>query len=170
MGAGWTHAPRGPLGGDPDLPGAGQREARLTAADQLEIDLRQELRVQQGAMLVPRRGVDAETLAQRVEIGRRTRELAPCERHRVERPLGGKRRAVERRQLRVEELEVETRAVDHQFAVGEELEEGLDDIAERRHIGEEGIGEAVDLEGLLRHLALGVDIGLVDPAGRQVVQ
>src|SRR4051794_8551830 len=52
-----------------------QLEAALTAADQVEIDLGQELGVEPGAVLGALRIVDGEAAAQRVEAGLRAGEF-----------------------------------------------------------------------------------------------
>ena len=63
--------------GKSDLRGSGnQLQAGLAAADQFKIHLRQELGVEQRAMLGTGRVVDSETPAQRIEAGLRAGEFA----------------------------------------------------------------------------------------------
>ena len=55
-----------------------QTEIRLAAAHQAQIDLREQLGIEQGAVPGARRAVHVEAAAQRIEAVRRAGEALPC--------------------------------------------------------------------------------------------
>ncbi len=148
---------------------AAQAERRLSPADQLEIDLGQELGIEQRAVLLAARVVDSEAPAQGIEIGRRAGLLAPRELDGVDRARAvetGPSNAIE---LGVEKADVEPRIVDDQLRVGDEVEKRLGDVGEQRLAGQELSGQAVDVERVRRHVALRVEVVLEGLAARHVV-
>jgi hypothetical protein len=72
-------------------------------------------------------------------------------------------------ELHVEEADVEGGVVDHQPGAIDELNEILRNGGKDRLVGEEGVGEAMDLEGALGHRPLGVDVLMEGAAGRAIV-
>jgi hypothetical protein len=60
----------------------------------------------------------------------------------------------------VEEADVEGGVVDHQLGAANELDEIGDDLGELRLVGKEFVGQAVDLDRSLGHLAVGIDVGM----------
>ena len=114
--------------------------------------------------------VDAEAAAEGVEGVRRAGEAAAGELEGVDRPRPGDAAVAGPGELGVQELHVEGGIVDDEAGVAEEGDELRGHRAEGRLVGEEGGGEAVDLHGLGRHLALGVDVAVEDPAGGHVVE
>ena len=124
----------------------GERERHLTAADQLEIDLGQDLAVEQRAVQRAARIVDAVVLAERIEADARAGVAVARNLDRVDHLVG------ERGQLRLLELEIqkadiERRVVRDDRRVADEAEELARDLAELRLVAEERVGEAVHLEG-----------------------
>ena len=95
--------------------------------------------------------------------------FAARQRERVDDPLGGYRRAPERRQLGVEEPHVEFGVVDDEAILADEGEEVVDHRGEDRLVGERSGRMAVDAERLLRHFAFGIDQGVKDDAGGDLV-
>ncbi len=168
VGTGRAHHP---LGGA--ARGGAQRlyreiEAGLPAADQLQVDRRQELGVEAGAVLGALGEIDGEAAAERVEARRRARKALARQHHGVDEG-DLERRLAAARELRVDELEIELGVVDHQGIAGDEGQELLGDRREERlalqHLG----GDAVDRDGLRRDVALGIDGVVEDAAGGHVI-
>ena len=90
----------------------GEIEADLPAADQLDIDLGQDFRVEQRAVLRALGIVDAIAGAERIEIVRRTRMLAPGQREGVDRIRKTDRRMAGAGEFRIDEADIEGRVVD----------------------------------------------------------
>src|SRR3546814_6657934 len=74
------------------------------------------------------------------------------------------RRAAEADELGVDEVHVEAGVVNHQPGVAEEGEEVVGDRGEDRMPGEKGFRQAVHVECAGRHVALGIDVLVIDPA------
>ena len=75
----------------PSIAAGAQIKTRLLTADKLQIDLRQQLRIEQGAVPGACGIVDAVAFAERVEAIRPGRMLAAGERQRVDDAVGGDR-------------------------------------------------------------------------------
>ena len=69
-------------------------QADLPAAGQLDIELREQLRVEQRAVLDPLRAIDAEAGAERIEAVLGAGEFLAGEGERVDHPRGARPRAV----------------------------------------------------------------------------
>ena len=104
-----------------------QDERRLAAADQLDIDLGQQLGIEQRAMQRAARGVDLVARQQCIERGGAARVLAAGERQRVDDPLVGDRRTAEAAEFGIDEGNVEAGVVGDQVALVEEGDEILGD-------------------------------------------
>ena len=72
-------------------------------------------------------------------------------------------------QFGIDELEVELGVMNHQGRIADEGDEILDHLGEAWLVGQELAAEAMDLESLLGHVALRVQIGLVLVPGRHPV-
>ena len=143
----------------------GEDQRGLAAAGQLGIDLGEDLGVEQGAVLGAPRIVDAVAPAERVEADRRAGMTAPRQGQRIDHPLQIERWSPQRDELRRDEAEVELGVVGDELGALEEGGQLVDDLGEQRLAGEERRGEAVDAEGLLRHVALRVEIMVEGLAG-----
>ena len=80
-----------------------------------------------------------------------------------------KRRQAEPHQLRVEEADVELGVVDDERRAVDEGEKLLGHVGETRLVGEEDSGKPVHSEGVLGHVAIGIEVVLERPAARQMV-
>ena len=87
----------------------------------------------------------------------------------AEQPAMGERRALQPRQLGIEEAQVELGVVDHQRGIADEFHEPLEDLGEARLVRQEGAGQPVHRLRVGRHVAFRVEIGLELPSGGQVV-
>ena len=150
-------------------PGGAESERRLPAADQLKIDLGQQLGIEQGAVPGACRVVDSEAAAQCVQVCRRAGELATREADGVDRARLRQGLSFDPAELGIEEPEIELGVVDDQHRIAEEGEQVVHHRAEQRLVREELIGQTMDLERAGRHLPLGIDVSVVRRAGRDVV-
>ena len=71
-------------------------------------------------------------------------------------------------ELHIEEAEVEGGVVGDEGVFGDEVEQGFGDVGEAGLADEVRTGETVDAGGLGGDVAVGVDEGVVDPAGGEV--
>ena len=69
----------------------------------------------------------------------------------------------------VQETHVEFGVVDHQPILADEVEEAVHHGGEERMLGQEFLAQAVNAEGFFRHVALGVDVDVIVPPGRDVI-
>src|SRR5690606_6353677 len=118
---------RGPgaAGGGAAIGAAGddrEGEALLAAAHQFEIDLGQQFRIEQRAMLGAPRIVYAEAAAERVEAVLRARKAAAGDVEGVDCTRPGNRGVVDPAELGIDELHVEGSVVDHQPGIADEVE------------------------------------------------
>src|SRR5947208_11058626 len=100
-----------------------QPEADLTSTGELNIDLREQLRVEQRAVLHAVATVDAETHAQSVEAVLGAGMARAGERQRVDHPMQADRRPAAAFELIIEEAEVEARIVRDQRRILDEREQ-----------------------------------------------
>lgn len=120
-------------------------------------------------MFLARRIVDPEAAAQRIERCRRAGKPPARQGKRIGHPVpleGGKADAA---QFEVEELDVEGRVVDHQPRIADKVQKGLADGGKDRVPAQELLGQSVHGKGFGRHVALRVDVLVIDPPGRHVV-
>ena len=59
--------------------------------------------------------------------------------------------------------------VNDQRRIIDEIHEVLGEFGEERLVGQEFLRQAVHVEGLLRHVAFGIDVDVIELAGRNVV-
>ena len=142
------------------LPPQGQFD--LTASHG-QIDLGQESGIKQGTVQIAARTVDLIALAQRIQGVALPGMTAT-----------GQDQAIEDRaevsdarglgppllQLMVEKSHVEGGVVDDELGTTDVGEKLLGDIGEARLVAEEGIGDAVDIEGTLLHVAIGLQVAM----------
>jgi hypothetical protein len=77
--------------------------------------------------------------------------------------------ALQQRKLGIEETHVELGIVRHQRRIADEFHQLVDDLGKSRLVAQELVGEAVDAECRLRHVALGVQVILLLAPGRDLV-
>ena len=100
-----------------------QAQPDLAAADQVQVDLGQELAVEQRAVPGAGRVVDREAAAERVQAVLGAGEAALRQEQRVDGAAEGERLAGQADQLGIQEADVEDRVVDDQAAVLQELQQ-----------------------------------------------
>ena len=147
-----------------------QGEADLAAAGQLDIDLGEQLRVEQRAVLDPLRAIDAEAGAERVEAVLRAGEFLAGEAQRADHPRHAHRRPSARSELMVDEAEIEDGIVRDERRIADEGEQFLAAVGEARLVGKEAVGQAVHLFRLARHRPARVEIGMEGAAGLDPVE
>ena len=108
--------------------------------------------------------IDTEATAERIKGSRCAWEFAPCERDGIDNCKPLEWRPVDQGQLCIKKLEIEFGVVDHQVTVTQKGDEILRHVGEKRVGAEKFRAESVDPEGLLGHVALGIDISLVSAA------
>ena len=147
-----------------------QAEADLPAAGQLDIDLREQLRVEQGAMLDPVAAVDAEAHAQGVEAVLGAGMPGAGERQRVDHPAGADRGRPHYLEFVIEEAEIEGRIMRDQRQILDELEQILGRSAKQRLVRQEDVAQPVDCFGFGRHRPFGIEISVEVAAGFDPVE
>ena len=95
--------------------------------------------------------------------------LAARQRQRVDHPLDEERRPAQRRQLGVEEAQVEFGVVDDQPVVADEGEKLVDHRGEHRLVGERSGRMAMDPVGVVGDVALRIDQHMKDRAGGDLI-
>ena len=95
--------------------------------------------------------------------------LALGERQRVDDMLPRPGRTAEPFQLHIDEADIEGGVVKHELRTRDEVEELRGETGEDRFVGEELRRKPMHGEGLRGHVALGVDIFVPGPTGRDVV-
>ena len=118
-------------------------ERGLLAADQLDIDLGQQLRIEQRAVLGAMAVVDAIAAAERVERIRSHRMLAPGQRQRVDDAARIDRRLAEAVKLGIDEAHVEAGIVGDQLGAVDEGEKLVGNVRKRRLADKIGVADAV---------------------------
>src|SRR5207253_444606 len=126
-----------------------------------EVDVREDARIEERAVELPRRVIDVVALAERIEAVALTRMELARERERVEHLADGgdlARLAGQPRELGIEKRDVEGGVVDHELGAGEELEQLIGDLSKARLPVELGARDAVHRERAVVDLALGVQV------------
>src|SRR5262245_59932813 len=152
-----------------DASGFLEPELCLPGADQLDIDLGENLGIEQGAVLGAPRVVDAVAQAKIVEPVRPGRVLAAREQQGVHHPLAAHRRLADALELGVEKAKIERRVVGHERRLPDKGQKLVGDFRKQRFVFQELGGETVDLECGSRHLTLGIYIAVEALAGRNLV-
>ena len=147
-----------------------EAKADLTAARQLNIDLRKQLSIEQRAVLDPVTSVDPEADAQGIEAVLGPRMPGSRQRQSVDHSAAANQGSAAPLQLEVEEAEVERRIVGNQRRIREKFEQFLDPLAEARLVRKKEVAKSVDLLRLERHVALGIEVGVEVPAGFDTIE
>lgn len=145
-------------------------EANLPAARQLDVHLREQLRVKQRPMLDPVAAVDSEPGAQGIETVLGAGMAASGQSQSVDHPAGAQDAASAKPKLVVEETEVEARIMRDQRRVLDEFEQILDSLGKGGLVGKKHVGEAVNRLGSGRHRSPRIEIGMEVPAGLGAVE
>ena len=140
------------------------------AADQLDIDFRQQLGIEQRAVLGARRIVDPEPAAERIKRGLRPGELLARHADRVDGAAFVDAGPAGERQLCVDKAHIERSIMNDQRRIADEIHEVGGDIGEHRMTGEEVLAQSMDPFGLGGHVPFRVDVLMIDLAGRHMIQ
>jgi hypothetical protein len=145
-------------------------ERRLLAAHQLDIDFRQQLRIEQRPMLRAVAVVDPVAPAKRVERIRPHGVLAPGDRQRVDDAPRLDRRQAKAAELRIEEADIEIRVVRNEHGALEKLDELRADVGKGGLVGKVGAADAVHrLRFRVDRAPLRIDEKMVGASGRKAV-
>ncbi len=147
-----------------------QDQLRLARADQLDIDLSQDLGIQQRAVLGAARIVDAVANTQVVEPIGSARMLAARQKQRVDEALARHQALAGPLQLRIQEAEIEDRIVRHQWGIADEFQELLGDLGKQRLVAQKVARQAMHRESLRRHVALGIEIAVKVLSARDAIE
>jgi hypothetical protein len=137
-----------------------QDELCLPRFYELEVDFRQELGVQQGAVLGAAAGVDAIAGAEIIQAIGTGGMLAPRQDECIDEALASDRNLSRAFELGIQKAEIESGVVGNESAVADELQQFLSDLREPRFVVEEIGGQAVHRKGLGRHVSFRVDIAV----------
>src|SRR6476661_747543 len=118
-----------------------EAQTDLPPAGQLDVDLREKLRVEQGTVLHAMTAIDPEAHAQGVEAVLRARVPHARELKRVAHTLHADRRPAAALELVIEKAEIERRIVRDQRRILEEVEQLLGALGEARLVRKEDCGE-----------------------------
>src|SRR5690606_7670598 len=111
------------------------------AADELDIDLGQDLCIEERPVLGALRIVDAIAGAEGIQVVGRARMLAPREEERIDHLLQIDRRMARAREFRIQEAYVEGGIVDDELGVADELRELVRDGGEDRLVRQKLVAE-----------------------------
>src|SRR3546814_16361884 len=109
-----------------------QDQPGLTAAAELQVDIRKQLAVQKRAMEAPRRVVDLEAAAERVEADLGAGKKLAGHGHHADRALRGQRLPSAGRKPGIETFHVEGRVVDDQRGICNDVKKRRSDSLEQR--------------------------------------
>jgi hypothetical protein len=136
---------------------------------QLDIDRCEQPAIEQRAVHLALGKVDAVALAERIEAAGRARMPPPGQRQRVHHAVPAQQRPPRPVELGIEEAEIEGGVVHHQHGAFDEAKHVVGQIGEARLVAQELGGEAVHLEGLVWHVALGVEVAMPTAPGRDAI-
>ena len=137
-----------------------QDQLRLPRPDQVDIDFGQQLGVEQCAVLGAAGIIDRIARAEIVEAIRHAGMLAPRQQQRVDQPVAHDHRPLDAIEFGIDKADIERRVVNHQRRIADEFQEVFDHFGEQRLVGEELAGKAMHIEGLGRHVPLGIDVAV----------
>lgn len=142
-----------------------ERKADLPAAGQFDIELREQLSIEQRAVLDAMAPVDPVARAERVQAVLGARMQRAGNRDAVDHAAQVNGLPAAALQLGIQEAEVEPRIVRDQLGVAQKGEQRFRLTAEQRLVGQEAVGEAVHSLRGSRHRALRIEIGVEALAG-----
>ena len=152
------------------VPAGSQHQIGLTPADQFEIDLGQQLRVEKCAMQGARSIVDVETFAQRIEAGGGARKFTARHRYGIDSARHGQFGETAFAEFEIDETHVEFRVVrDDRRFVAQKFDQVFDHIGEQRLATQEILAQTMHREGFGGHVAFRIDVFVECVAGRQMV-
>jgi hypothetical protein len=144
-------------------------EPRLMAADELDIDGGEKPAIQQRAVLVALRQIDAVALAQGIETARGAGMPPSRKCERVDNAVPTQEWPGGAIELGIEKAEIEGRVVHHEPGAIEEGEHIVGKLGKARLVAQEFRGEAMHVEGLIGHVAFGVQMTVPHPPRRDAV-
>src|SRR5688572_16237647 len=147
-----------------------QAETDLPAAGQFYIDLREQLRIQQGAVLYAKAAIHAKACAKRVQtvLG----AGVPCagEHQSVDHPAHADDRPPAEQQLVIEEAEVERGVVRYERRIAKKLDQLLDLVREQGLTRQEDARQAVNGLRFRRHRTKRIEVSVEAAAGLDPVE
>ncbi len=150
------------------VPLACQGKMRLPAGHGQE-DVGQDLGIEQGAVQIATRVVDAVTLAQRIQTVALSRMSLAGHQQRIEhRAVIGDVGPIllpQQREFVVDEADIERRVVNDQLRALDELEEFIGHVTKARLVDQKLVGDAVNRDGPLIHFPVRLQIDVVVPPG-----
>ena len=115
----------------------GEVEPRLVPAYELGIDAREQAAIEQGAMLLALRQIDAVALAERIQAAGRAGVAATRERQRIDHAVPAERRSRHAVELGVEKAEIEGGVMHNQHGAFDEGEHVVGKLGEARLVAQE---------------------------------
>ena len=150
--------------------GLRKNKLRLPSADQLDIHLGQEFRIEQCAVLDAARVIDGIAHAQIIEPIRGAGMLAAGDQQGIDHPLAVDHNAPGPFQFGIQKAKIEHRVMSDQLRVAKKFDEFLDLLGEERLIPQKLDRQPVNFEGRFRHVAFRVEITMEGLAGRKAVK
>lgn len=140
-----------------------QAEPDLTPARKFDINLREQLRIEQCAVLDSLAAIDSEAHAQGVEAMLCARVLRPREHKRIDHSAHAHRSFPAPLEFEIEEAEIERGVVSDEGRILDELEQLFRFVGKTRLVGKEVGTETVNGLGFGRHVAFRIEIGVKVP-------
>ena len=125
-----------------------------------EVDLQEDFGVDQTAMNLPCRSVDAISLGQPVQAVPGAREFPPGHFQRVHNAFPGKRRLCAPAKLLVQESQVEGSIVDYEGVRTDKREEVVGDVCEEWFLAEHFVRDAMHFQCSVKDIAFGIHVAL----------
>src|ERR1700730_9002998 len=155
----------------PDRSGVmSENESCLAPSGQFRIDFRKNSGIEQGAMFGPPRRVDAVAGAKRIETVCRARKFAARQSQRVDHAISRDRLDIQECEFRVKKPHIEFGIMRDDFGAAGEFQEIRHDFGKDRLAREKLGGNSMKPEGLLGHVAAGIDIGVGKLGARDGIQ
>lgn len=141
----------------------------LPAATQLDINLSQQLRIEQGSVMHPHRPINGKAGAERIQAVFGTGKFRPGNRQRVSGAFGENRRLAAAFQLRIEERHVERGVVRDQMIVADKFQKFINNFGKFWLVGQKLTGQAVNGDNFSGNVALRIQVGMKGPPGFDAV-
>src|SRR5690349_16567775 len=147
-----------------------EAETDLAASGQLDIDLRQQLRVEECAVLHALAAVDPEANAERIEAVLGAGMPGPRQRQRIDHPAQRHAGPAGALELEIQKAKVEGRIVGDERRILDEVEELVRLLRKARFVRQEQVAEPVHFLRFERHVALGIEVGMEVPPSLDPVE
>lgn len=141
----------------------------LPAPEQFDIDLREQLSVEQRAMMGPHRTIDGKAAAKRIKTVFRAREFASRNGECIGCAFGEDRRFSAAFELGIEEVEVERCVVRDQLIIANKFQKFINYLGKPGLVGKELCRKAMDRDNFGGNVAVRVQVDMKNPAGFDAV-